>query len=388
MKKICLIINSLSPNGAERAMVNLAYELVDRGYEVHIIVLEHVKYFFTIKNPNIHIHLLEISPCPLWIRCLDKIMKIFKIFTWWDRIVEGKTISTLNQLIAKHGPFALTISNLPLADDLSILAKIPRHYCFIHRDIEGETELLYRQNHNSDGLYASLIIILWKVKRKLRYKGQNMIFLNEEMKKGAMAMGIIPKSSRIIYNIIDIDKIRRQALEYEPEDKDYVIYVGRIAFEKRPVFLLKAYIKSGIKQKLIYIGKGPVYSKIKQAVQDHGVQDRVLLVGQIKNPYPYIKNARALILASSLEGLPTVLIEALALGTPVVSTSCPTGPKEILTDELAEFLSPVGDLDSLAKNIAKVVKSPPKIQDKHVAKFNKEINMSKYLKLIEEADKS
>ncbi len=100
------------------------------------------------------------------------------------------------------------------------------------------------------------------------------------------------------------------------------------------------------------------------------------------NPYPYIKGAKALVLASNAEGLPTVLIEALILGTPVVSTNCQTGPQEILTGELAEFLSPVGDIDALTSNIRKVIENPPKIREEHIAKFDKDINVRKYLNLL------
>ncbi len=66
----------------------------------------------------------------------------------------------------------------------------------------------------------------------------------------------------------------------------------------------------------------------------------------------------------------------------VVNTDCPTGPKEILTGELAEFLSPVGDMESLAMNIKKIIENPPKIREEHIAKFHKDINLRKYLDLV------
>ncbi len=148
------------------------------------------------------------------------------------------------------------------------------------------------------------------------------------------------------------------------------------------LILIDAYIRSAIKQKLLLIGEDSIEESIKDKINQEGIEDRVLLKGYMDNPYPYIKDAKALVLASNAEGLPTVLIEALILGTPVVSTDCPTGPKEILTGELAEFLSPVGDRDALAHNIRKVIENPPKILEEHIAKFHKDISVRKYLNLL------
>lgn len=117
-------------------------------------------------------------------------------------------------------------------------------------------------------------------------------------------------------------------------------------------------------------------------IKTKGLEQRVILKDFTSNPYPYIKNSKGLVLSSRLEGLPTVLIEALALGVPVASTDCPTGPKEILTDELAEFLSPVDDVNALANNLRKLVEHPPKITAQHIAKFSKEVNLPKYLSLL------
>lgn len=88
-------------------------------------------------------------------------------------------------------------------------------------------------------------------------------------------------------------------------------------------------------------------------------------------------------MASESEGLPTVLIESLILGTPVVSTDCPTGPSEILTGEFAEFLSPVGDVAALARNIRKALESYPPINDSFLARFRNDYAIERYLEHFE-----
>lgn len=187
--------------------------------------------------------------------------------------------------------------------------------------------------------------------------------------------------------MFDFDKIRHQSKEYAVEENDYIVYLGRFAPEKRLDMLIDAYRLSGIPQKLLLLGHGVGEKEMRKKISRDNLQGRVIIKNFTNNSYPYIKNAKAVALASNKEGLPTILAEALVLGTPVVSTSCPTGPKEILTGELAEFLSPPGDTQALANNIRKVIEHPPMIKDEHIAKFCKDVNFCKYLALTEEAQK-
>jgi glycosyltransferase involved in cell wall biosynthesis len=92
--------------------------------------------------------------------------------------------------------------------------------------------------------------------------------------------------------------------------------------------------------------------KLKKLVKKHNTKNKTVTSFNFKqNPYPLVRNAKALVLSSDYEGLGMVLIESLACGTPVVSTDCPHGPNEILVDDLAQFLSPVGDPKKLTEKI-------------------------------------
>jgi glycosyltransferase involved in cell wall biosynthesis len=83
------------------------------------------------------------------------------------------------------------------------------------------------------------------------------------------------------------------------------------------------------------------------------------LPGQVPNPYAYFSKAAVFVLSSAYEGLPNVLIEALACGCPVVSTDCPSGPAEILSDGEFGCLVPVGDIEGLATAIEATLEAPP-----------------------------
>jgi glycosyltransferase involved in cell wall biosynthesis len=79
-----------------------------------------------------------------------------------------------------------------------------------------------------------------------------------------------------------------------------------------------------------------------------GVRERIIFLGFTSNPLPYVRHARLMVLSSRFEGLPTALIEGLILGKVLVSSDCPTGPREILDQGRAGLLTPVGDADALA----------------------------------------
>ena len=118
-------------------------------------------------------------------------------------------------------------------------------------------------------------------------------------------------------------------------------------------------IQEETKAKLVILGGGPEKPKLKKLIQEYEISDHVYLPGYVSNPYAYLSRASLFALSSDFEGLPTVLIEALACGCPVVSTDCPSGPREILEDGKWGTLVPVGDAEKLAEAMVKTLNNPP-----------------------------
>ncbi|HHW39477.1 MAG TPA: glycosyltransferase, partial [Bacillales bacterium] len=112
-----------------------------------------------------------------------------------------------------------------------------------------------------------------------------------------------------------------------------------------------ALVRKKRQARLMILGEGEERPKLEALVRELGVEKDVALPGFVENPYSYIKRAGVFVLSSRWEGLPTVLIEALALETPVVSTDCPHGPREILEDRKWGRLVPIGDEQALAQAI-------------------------------------
>ena len=109
---------------------------------------------------------------------------------------------------------------------------------------------------------------------------------------------------------------------------------------------------------LLIVGDGPDRKQLEALAVAEGVKDTVHFVGFQVNPYPFIAGATALLFGSRYEGLPTVLIEAQALGIPVVATECPTGVREILQSGRSGILVPTGDIAGMKDGILRLLREP------------------------------
>ena len=142
---------------------------------------------------------------------------------------------------------------------------------------------------------------------------------------------------KIIYNIHNTKTIIEKAKEEAAVIplSPYFIYCGRLDANKAPMRAIKAISLLKTSEKLVFIGKGdePFVEDVKRQVDNMGLSNSVLFLGEKSNPYPYIKGAKALVSCSYSEGLPGVIIESLALGIPVVSTNSSRGVWEILAVE-------------------------------------------------------
>ena len=185
----------------------------------------------------------------------------------------------------------------------------------------------------------------------------------------AQSAGLSRAAIRVVYNpVVDQDVAERAA---EPLDHPWflpgaapiVLGVGRLTAQKDFQTLIRAFarVRAERSARLVILGEGrpEVHAGLLALAASLGCATDVDLPGFVLNPFAYMARAGVFVLSSLHEGLPGVLIQALACGCPVVSTDCPSGPAEILDDGRYGSLVPVGDHLAMAQSILATLVRPP-----------------------------
>ena len=139
-----------------------------------------------------------------------------------------------------------------------------------------------------------------------------------------------------------------------------ILSVGRLDKLKNHPLLLRAFaqLRSKVECRLILLGEGVLLETLMAEARDLGIADDVDFAGFSRNPMAFMRRADVFVLSSDFEGLSNVLIEAMAVGCPVVSTDAPHGPREVLQDGRLGRLVPVGDADGLARAMEETLRDP------------------------------
>jgi glycosyltransferase involved in cell wall biosynthesis len=188
--------------------------------------------------------------------------------------------------------------------------------------------------------------------------------LNQQMADEAARMFGNRLSVVVLPNAVDVDAIRANAAAARPPvtpaGVPYIVSVARLdELQKDHRTLLRAYAQlvdtHAVPEHLVLVGDGAYRDELASLAETLGVGARVHFAGQLHNPHPVMADASIVVLSSKNEGMPMVLIEALALGKAIVSTDCPTGPRDILDHGRAGMLVPVGDVTALADAMARLL---------------------------------
>lgn len=136
-----------------------------------------------------------------------------------------------------------------------------------------------------------------------------------------------------------------------------ILAVGRFEWQKDYDTLFEAFEPLAKERKvgLFILGKGPLQIRYEQLVKERGLEEAVCFAGFDKNPFKYMRRSSVFVLSSRHEGMPGVLIQAMASGGACVSTDCPTGPNEVIVNGENGFLVPVGDSDQLRSGILELL---------------------------------
>ncbi len=177
-------------------------------------------------------------------------------------------------------------------------------------------------------------------------------------------------ATQTIYNPVDVLGIARQAADrtgiipgWKPKtDRDTIqlLAAGRLTRQKGFDLLIDAAANiTDLPWHLTILGEGPDRGKLLEQIRSRGLQDRVSLPGFVPNPYPWFADADLFVLSSRWEGFGHVIVEAMATGTPVLSTRCPSGPDEIIQDGATGVLCDPDSADALATALRALISDEP-----------------------------
>jgi len=323
---VALYMQSFAGGGAERVIVNLAHGLAERGLRVDLVVAR-------AEGPYR-------SLVPAGVRLID--LRSRRSLTSLPGLARYLRQEKPHALLAAMG-----VSNLVALGARTLSRFRGRVVISVHINLSVH----YR---NAAGLTDRLYPLLF---RWLYPKADAVVAVSEEVALDLrQAFRLPPDRVRMIYNPVVSPALFLSAAEpvehpwFAAGQPPVVLSVGRLCPQKDFSTLLQAFalVQARFPARLLILGEGPDRAVLEAAVTEMGLTDSVSLPGFAPNPYAYMARAAAYVLSSRWEGLPTVLIEALACGARIVSTDCPSGPREILHDGLYGMLVPVGDPAALA----------------------------------------
>jgi N-acetylgalactosamine-N,N'-diacetylbacillosaminyl-diphospho-undecaprenol 4-alpha-N-acetylgalactosaminyltransferase len=348
-KKILIFINSLESGGAERVVSLLLQHLGD-DFEIHLAL-------FTKK---IYYHIPEE-------------IKIFDL----GEALNINNIKVFLKLPFLAGKLYRYCRDNKIDSSISFLNR-PAYINALMKSMYGfKGKLIMCERSHPSTVLASNNYAFRKVSEfmvRYSYNLADLVLTNSTAAREDLIDNFKIKTPiKVIYNPIDISSVTtmsEELLECKPDDKYFhFVAVGGFRKEKNYNVLINSLaVLKDIPVRLIIVGSGSLENAIKQQVEKLDLQDRVIFTGYEKNPFKYMVKADCFVLSSYCEGFPNVLLEALALSLPIVSTDCKSGPREMLAPgseinttmsepyEIAKFgvLAPVNNAIGLANAMRKM----------------------------------
>jgi len=371
LKKISIFIPSFERGGVENNVILYSSILVEAGYCVDVVYnradaqnfsklgnkVNKVKLGWSIKIPHMHPRINDLLN--MLIGCF---LYLFKYRT--------------NILIISFQGNIMPIAFCKLLG-IKIIVRIASHPSIVN---------------NEKGVVAKLSNKL----KNIFYKYATVVIANSEV--AARQIAIDAKVAvRTVYNPAFSQDIIAKSREPLLDEKFFslkgkkIISVGRLVDIKDFQMLIKAFfiIQKKIEASLIVVGDGDKRKELEVLTENLNIKDKVYFVGFKKNPHNYVANSDLFVLSSKNEGLPNSLIEAIAVGVPVVSTNCLSGPSEILLDGKGGDLVEVGNVKQMANAIITNLKNIEYATKKHriaysnLNRFSYRIVKDQILKIVE-----
>jgi glycosyltransferase involved in cell wall biosynthesis len=204
--------------------------------------------------------------------------------------------------------------------------------------------------------------------RRLYPLAEGVVAVSDGVRDDLVAnIGLPPHLVHVLHNpvvtpqLTTLARMEADHAWFRPGEPPVVLAAGRLTGQKDFTTLLYAFdeVRRHHSCRLVILGEGPERADLESLVRQLGLVGHCDLPGFVDNPYAFMRRARLFVLSSAWEGLPGVLIQAMACGTPVLSTDCPSGPREILDDGRLGALVPVNDPEALAQAMIHALRETP-----------------------------
>ncbi len=377
-KKILILINNLKiGGGAERVAASLTNRLSEQ-YDVFILTFNDFKNLYPFKGQYYSLQ-ENLDPS-------SKIFNFFKLYNILRLIRIYKFISSISPNII--------ISFMDYTNIFSIFTKLLfRIKIPLILTTHTNPKMAYKKRMQYLNFLIKTLYPL-KIVNKIIIISKELQFILEKEYR------IKKNKLKTIYNGIELKKIKEmkkdKILEYKEifhnESLIKFIAVGRLSKEKGHRYLIEAFskVKKDIpNSKLIIIGDGPLREELEMLIEKMSLKNDIVFLGVKKNIFKYLTKSNIFVFSSIYEALPTVLLEALACGLPIISTNCETGPKEILDNGRYGFLVNVSDSKDLAEKMIflgknrEIMKNYSQKSIKRAKFFNIEKMRKQWIDLIE-----
>ena len=347
-RKVAFLIHDLRDGGAERITVSLANGVAARGFEVDLVLVNEKgkqSYFESIE-PSVRVRSLKQT------RTLTSALGFRDYFNDANPDVVISALTHINvsavigRLLARNKPRLVVVEHNQMSKNIGRKKGFVRlAYAVVPR--------VYR--------LADLIGVV-----------------SGGVKSDFVALTGIPADRvEVLYNPVVTPELRHQCRE-EPDhpwfrkgEPPVILGIGRLTEQKNFPMLIEAFtaLRKHRDARLMFLGQGADRVELEAQAKATGFGDDIAFPGFVDNPFAYMSSAAVVALSSNWEGLPTVLIEAMACGTPVISTDCPSGPAEILKEGELAPLTPVGDVPAFTRSLHDVMDQKPDV-DRLIARAN------------------
>lgn len=361
-RHLALFLPALAGGGAERVMISIAGALAREGWAVDLVLVKAKGVYVGQVSPDVRVVHLQRA------RMLTSML-------------------ALVDYLRRERP-AVLLSTLNYANVLAIVAG---------RVAGVPTRIIVRQSNTirvgaRAAQRASLRMMPWLI--RLTYpRADAVVAVSEAVADELVALGAVSRGTvSVIPNPIVTSELFRLMCAppghpwLTSPDIPVILAVGRLTPQKDYPTLLRAFQRVRLLRpcRLLILGEGRERAALESMVRDLGLAECVAMPGFVDNPFAYMARVQVVVSSSAWEGLPGVLIQALACGARVVATDCPGGSKDVLGEGRYGRLVPVGDDEAMAEALLASLTGPrPEITAEAWARFSEETSLQQYRQLFE-----